>query len=97
MNMPYGGFRKAPTEFTSSISYKGRETERQGDRWFVCKCGKANYESKKHNSYFVWASYPFMAIRDRPFRQVKRKCWSCGHVWINITLEEAKIKIGEKK
>ena len=94
--IPYGGFRKAPKKFTSIFKYKGRKKQRENDRFFVCSCKAVNYDSRKHNSQFVFPSYPFMAIRDQPFRQVTRICWSCGKERINITLDEAKIKTGGK-
>ena len=91
--IPYGGFRKAPTKFTSTFKYKGRKKQRENDRFFVCNCKAVNYDTRKNNGKFVFPSYPFMAIRNRPFRQVKRECWKCGHVQTNITLNEAKAKL----
>ena len=94
--MPYGGFRKAPTKFTDTLAYTGHKEMGDDDSFWICECEKANYALVKLINSFVFPNYPYMAIRNRPFRQVMRTCWSCGHVQTNITLEEAKIKCGEK-
>ena len=95
--IPYGGFRKAPTKFTSKYFYKGRKKERKGflDLFWFCKCGKKNFSTTKNINKFVFPSYPYMAIRSKPFREVKRECWKCGHIQTNTTLEEVKIETGE--
>ncbi len=94
--IPYGGFRKAPTKFTSKYFYKGRKKERKGDwvGWW-CKCDAHNYSSYINIQKFTFPSFPYMAIRNKPFREVKRKCWKCGHIQTNTTLEEVKIETGE--
>ena len=88
---PYGGFRKAPVKFTSKLVQRGEEIEENdgGGRWF-CPCGALNHCTKEEFLTFAFPSYPYMAIRDDPFAEVRRICWECGHQWINKTIEGVK-------
>ncbi len=88
--VPYGGFRKAPIKFTSKSIQKGKEIGQEDDTQWFCHCNARNYCTEIEFKKFAFPSYPYMAVRDNPFREITRICWKCKRQWINRTIEETK-------